>query len=313
MITRPFNNAYVDGNDFIKVSKSERLFEEINYYYKIQDLEQKNLFAEFKGDVSDPYIYGLRLKHYHYKNLYESLIDGIDPNEIFSAITHVLESLHHQDFKQMANSSKGCNNTILIEKTEKEFAIFRKQPNIFLNHFINKNLININGVDCLHFDFIWPIIKNIIKIKFLEFNPTVIHGDLCFANILWDSNNKKCILIDPRGSYQIKGIYGDPDYDFAKLMHSLNGCYEQIIYNHYEFKVNENLITFKFKNDFEFLKNKLINYIDKNKIQKIKLIEGLLFISMSSRHYNNEEHQFIMYCTGLKILNQFIKENQSNF
>ena len=72
MIHRPFNKSIVDGEDFIKISQTERLADEIYYYHYIQQLEVKNLFAEFRGDVSNGVNYALKLKNYNFNNFYEN-------------------------------------------------------------------------------------------------------------------------------------------------------------------------------------------------------------------------------------------------
>jgi hypothetical protein len=64
---------------------------------------------------------------------------------------------------------------------------------------------------------------------------TVMHGDFCFSNILYDSRLQRVHVIDPRG-YVTTGqnsIYGDLRYDVAKLAHSILGKYDQIIAGRY--------------------------------------------------------------------------------
>jgi len=43
---------------------------------------------------------------------------------------------------------------------------------------------------------------------------SIIHGDYCFSNILFDINNQIVRLIDPRGSFGKSGIYGDARYEY---------------------------------------------------------------------------------------------------
>lgn len=59
---------------------------------------------------------------------------------------------------------------------------------------------------------------------------SVMHGDFCFSNILYDSRVRRIKAIDPRGLVGDKPtIYGDLRYDLAKLAHSVVGRYDQII------------------------------------------------------------------------------------
>jgi len=65
--------------------------------------------------------------------------------------------------------------------------------------------------------------------------PSVMHGDFCFSNILYDFRTDRIRLIDPRGMTE-RGefsLYGDLRYDLAKLMHSLCGRYDMIMVGQY--------------------------------------------------------------------------------
>ena len=59
---------------------------------------------------------------------------------------------------------------------------------------------------------------------------SVMHGDFCFSNILYNARVRRIKTIDPRGSAGgAASLYGDPRYDLAKLAHSIVGRYDQII------------------------------------------------------------------------------------
>lgn len=63
----------------------------------------------------------------------------------------------------------------------------------------------------------------------------VMHGDLCFSNLLYDSRLRRVRALDPRGLVgERPGIYGDLRYDLAKLAHSAVGRYDQIIAGRYD-------------------------------------------------------------------------------
>ena len=49
------------------------------------------------------------------------------------------------------------------------------------------------------------------------------HGDLCFSNMFYSKSNQYLKLIDPRGASSEHDLYTDPDYDVAKLSHSIQG------------------------------------------------------------------------------------------
>ncbi|WP_407331656.1 capsular biosynthesis protein [Enterovibrio sp. 27052020O] len=75
---------------------------------------------------------------------------------------------------------------------------------------------------------------------------TVIHGDFCFSNILFDFRTSTIKTIDPRGLTPdgAPSIYGDLRYDIAKLSHSIIGCYDLIIAGHYHLDKDEYNLSF---------------------------------------------------------------------
>lgn len=69
---------------------------------------------------------------------------------------------------------------------------------------------------------------------------TLMHGDFCFSNILYDFRANRIKTIDPRGitpSGDIT-IYGDTQYDLAKLSHSILGMYDWIVAGYHETNVD---------------------------------------------------------------------------
>ncbi len=64
---------------------------------------------------------------------------------------------------------------------------------------------------------------------------TVMHGDFCFSNILYNSRTARIKVIDPRGFVEPARpcCFGDTRYDLAKIAHSILGRYDQIIAGRY--------------------------------------------------------------------------------
>jgi hypothetical protein len=64
---------------------------------------------------------------------------------------------------------------------------------------------------------------------------SVMHGDFCFSNILFNARTRRIRVIDPRGHVEagVPTIYGDSRYDLAKLAHSIVGRYDQIVAGRY--------------------------------------------------------------------------------
>jgi aminoglycoside phosphotransferase len=136
---------------------------------------------------------------------------------------------------------------------------------------------------------------------------TVIHGDLCFSNILYDVSSAVCRLIDPRGSFGTVGIGGDPRYDIAKLWHSVAGGYDFLATDFFDVRWNDNEVTLdvpwraqhrrlrglfkeRFSDDYDF--------------SEISLITGLMMCSLPDLHRESARRQVALYASGLRLVHE---------
>lgn len=145
----------------------------------------------------------------------------------------------------------------------------------------------------------------------------VLHGDLCFSNILFDSRSSRIKLVDPRG-INARGDYvvvGDIRYDLAKLMHSVVGLYDFIIAGAYELNFD------KANHQIEFC-FRVFEHANLNQIQEAMYSSGifwgvatkeilgivvLLFFSMLPLHNDNERRQLALFANALRLYLMFTK------
>ncbi len=168
--------------------------------------------------------------------------------------------------------------------------------------------LNINqkeylGLAQLH-KFILQKCSDLAKNK--DLNSCLIHGDLCFSNILFDVSSGIFRFLDPRGKWG-STEFGDLRYDLAKLRHSISGRYDFIVNdlfsisqseNNFEFKIYDSAIHSQISDLFD-------QYLEKKyDLNEIIFIEGLLFISMIPLHKDNFNRQKAMFCRGIQLLNQ---------
>jgi len=317
-ITRAYNKFDIDAQRGIltKISEESRLKDEIDYYDSIQGRKAAIWFPRFLGGGPvGTNQYSLNLEYYAYKNLGDLMIYNKFDKELWLKIIDRI-TLSLADFGIKDNSiidGSRIQREMYIEKTLKYYyELVGKFPKFrsIANHFT----LSINGKEYMNFDSIWPDIeKEIEKIIAFGYTPSMIHGDMCFSNILFgEAKTGDVILkyVDPRGSFGAKGVYGDPLYDVAKLRHSFEGGYEYIIYDHFNLKEDDNLqeFEFNFRDDNREEISKLFNEDLILGTPVAKLIEGLIFIGMCSRHYDSLDRQTVMYLTGIKILNEALEE-----
>ena len=291
-----------------KTSDDEvKLINEIKWYQNIP-LEFRPLIPNIvECDYSNqPYI---KLEHVGFPTLTELWLYGNIDYEVWKTIIKQLfeivalfkkyqNSVSHEDYKAM-----------YIDKTEQRIenllSTNKKLERLFRNDFVVINHNKYNNWNKLK-EKIYPQIKKL----FDNNDNCLVHGDLCFSNILYDLNGNNCKIIDPRGSWG-STVYGDIKYDIAKLRHSIVGNYDSIM---------NGLYSVEWNNDTEIKINifhpenyqQIVNYFD-NTITKhwdlsdIKLIEGLLFISMLPLHKDNFEKQLALYSVGIQRLNEVIE------
>jgi hypothetical protein len=196
-----------------------------------------------------------------------------------------------------------------IKTSERVVQLIAQDP--LWENLWKQETIKIDGISYKNISECLELLKEQMEALNNATNFQIIHGDYCLSNILYDLNNQIVRLIDPRGSFGVKGIYGDGRYDIAKLRHSIVGLYDYIVGDLFLISNKDNIFEYTL---FEDTKNKhLAEYMDKCIVQnnynlnEIKLIEGLLFLSMIPYHADYKERQLMMYVKSVIILNELIK------
>jgi len=170
----------------------------------------------------------------------------------------------------------------------------------------------VNGVGYKSLEYIVEIlVSQIPKLLYDIDTFQIIHGDLCFSNIMVDGNFTFIKLIDPRGKFGAYNLYGDFRYELAKLLHSIDGRYDFIIDDLFELKYDLQHTTISYtilnsKKSYDLYKIFIKVFQDEigRDLKKIELIEALLFLSMIPLHSESLEHQLLMLGRGIEILDR---------
>lgn len=312
---REFNHITIDKNRGILRKSSDdidKFIGEIKWYIKLPaDVEyvRPRIFS-YSIDYESPYIL---MEYYAYHTIHELFLYGDLTKkqwvDIFRRISFVCN-----DFKRYTvsgNDIKDALKDMYLEKTLLRLDKIKNDKR-FNNFFENKIVINKNTYKSL------SDIQNILIAKIPELlydvdSFNIIHGDLCFSNIMIDRDLSFVKVIDPRGKFGSYDIYGDFRYELAKLFHSVDGKYDFIIKDLFtvnfdiqkpsiEFQISDRKRKFNIYNTFiEVFKED----IGKD-LKKIEFIEALLFLTMIPLHNESFEHQLVMLGTGIEILNRVI-------
>ncbi len=170
----------------------------------------------------------------------------------------------------------------------------------------------INGIEIPSLSQILVELENHISKKDIRF-ATLMHGDPCFSNILYDFKSKSIKVIDPRG-IDLDGnlsIYGDFRYDVGKLSHSVLGLYDFIISGMYEYhETSKYDISLVFHTSEEIIQ--IQNYFKSKKfggfsIEEISVYPIMihLFLSMLPLHNDFPDRQKAMLANALRLYVEF--------
>ena len=188
--------------------------------------------------------------------------------------------------------------------------MMRNEPDF---HSFFENTITINGKEYRslneYLKMLPQLIEKLVVYTFTgQFN--IIHGDLCFANILIEDTYDFIRVIDPRGKFGTFDIYGDGRYELAKLMHTLEGKYDFIIEDMFDIDVIGNTIEYHVHKQIDNITNVFLDVFRESidNIQAVRLIEATLFLSMIPLHSDYKQRQFAMLATGVMLLEQVIRE-----
>ncbi len=318
-ITRAYNSFTFDHKAGIikKYSKEQRLAQEAEYYKNIPPSLSiyfpRLISAGFDDQTSQNF---LELELYPYENLGKLLVGQKLSDQQWQEIAaHIAEILG--EFKKHNLSQKFAEDmsSMYIDKTEREYKNLVEGFPVFRDISQQKTIV-VNGKQYENFEVIWPKIKDKFLTKLLDekLTPSVIHGDFCFSNILAGFlPDGKTILrfVDPRGKFGNLSVYGDPYYDLAKLMHSTDVGYEYFIYDQFQVsKQDDGSFSLYYTNPGKESVNDIFfkELYSKYDPARIKLIEATIYIGMCARHYDSEQRQLVMYLSGVRLLNELLKD-----
>lgn len=308
---REFNHITVDRNRGILRKTSDdhdKFIGEIKWYLKLpSEIEYlRPRIFDYSTSYENPFV---SMEYYSYHTLHEIFLYGdLRHNQwvdIFERIRFACNDFGR--FTMKDENLTDALKSVYLDKTLKRLDKL-KEVRQFSSFFHNN--IYVNGRSYPSLDEICQLLKIEIPKRLFDVDHfRIIHGDLCFANVMIDSNFSFVKLIDPRGKFGKYDIYGDFRYELAKLFHSMDGKYDFIIKDLFTVEFDELLPSINFtiqdrKRDYNIFQ--IFLDVFKNEIgddfKKIEFIEALLFLSMVPLHNENIKHQMVMLGTGIEIL-----------
>ncbi len=287
-------------------TRTEKLSDEYDWYCALPD-ELKVLTPRVLSKQEHGGTFTLVQEYYGYPNMAELYLYGNFDLEIWKVAIQNLMQAHLLLKSHPGQVGPKDAMDIYWAKTSERLAELQGHDGIF-RELLSLQHIVLNGQKLANLPLLTKGIQDKCAYLADSVQGAIIHGDFCLSNILYDVNNQIVRLIDPRGSFGEKGIYGDPRYDMAKLRHSFCGGYDFILADLFSLEIKE---KDKFESDiFGGEQYDEIGRLVDTAITgagyvllDIIFIEALLFLSMIPLHQGKPDRQLMMYLTAIKTLN----------
>lgn len=308
---RAFNEVTIDPvlSTLTKRSRdSEKFINEINYL-RLLPPDLAVLFPRVIGystDWSDPWV---EMEYYGYPTLSEVfLFENVDPGVWYRVFLHLSQIVQTTFGKHTRPISPAAIYEMYVGKTRRRLATMRCAPELaaLVHH---EGEVVINGKAMPNLVLLWNRIERDVQRLADTVRGSIVHGDLCLSNILYDLRSRICKLIDPRGSFGDVGIYGDPRYDVAKLWHSVHGLYDFIVNDLFRVSLAGTHIELSIRGtsahrDIEDRFARVF-FGASFEPREVQLISALLFASMPALHYDNPQRQLAMYARALQLFDEY--------
>lgn len=285
----------------------DKLLQEINYYHRLpKELSvyfPRMLESHLGKEVS------YTIEYYGYKTLSEYLVFYEVPKTVWRQVLLKILAIH-KAFTSRTGGSVESDRAFEFYWGKTQQRLNERDRLSAVLPLLELDEVEINGSVYPGWKAAAGEIRTLLHRVASRCSTSVIHGDLCCSNILYDPRTSLIKFIDPRGEFFEEGCYGDPRYDLAKLLHSFHGGYDFILHEMYQLtRLDEGryelvLLRSDGAREAEHLLFELLEDIDGCDVSDAIAIEAHLFLTMLPLHCDDPKRQAALYLRGLMLLQQ---------
>lgn len=310
---RAFNSLQIDytAGTITKRSKNvEKFIDEINYVSLLPD-SLSQFFPRVLDSSVDPANPYVTMEYYGYPTLAELYVcDHVDKETWSSVFSHLHSVLVDYFGAYERDVSAEAVHEMYVGKLRSRLETMRQSSH--LSELVDSDYVVVNGRKIDNLSVLWEAIDYEMSTIVKNTSGSIVHGDFCFSNILYDVESHVCRFIDPRGSFgNLKpGVEGDLRYDIAKLWHSVSGMYDFITADKFTLRrISDTEVDMTIAAGAKSL---IVSdafadvFFSTWSRKEIDIICGLMLCSIPALHYDHPERQVAMYIRGLQLLNEGI-------
>jgi len=240
-------------------------------------------------------------KIYSVKPLRMEYINGVEPflindqrqqQHYLSLICQAIRTLHEASPPVVADLES--LESAYIRKTRDRLAKV-----LSLIPFVERKKIKINGRACPNPLFRWDELAKTVR-AYYPSKFRFIHGDPTFSNILLAK--ERVVFIDPRGYFGNTALYGDPAYDWAKLLYSVQTNYDQFNRRKFDLRISSEEVTLKIASSgWEHLADQLVRESNCDPLY-LRLILGIIWLSLTTYAWDDYDKICGAFYKGAEVL-----------
>jgi GTP:adenosylcobinamide-phosphate guanylyltransferase len=224
--------------------------------------------------------------------LHETNISLAEKEAVLTLIVSRLKEIHQAFPSFPVQGWKNDYEAILGKSRRRLDSIRSLLPNVEVDYYY------INGRKCINFYKHWTILEE-LACRYYPKNYRFIHGDPTFSNILYDIRKARLCFIDPRGYYGREKLFGDVDYDWAKLYYSISGNYDQFNCGNFDLDMKSGEITLNIRsNGWEDLLSAFFAQVECDRM-KIDFLHAIIWLSLTSYTWNDYDAVCAAFFNGI--------------
>ena len=292
--SRPFNKLSIDGDTVTKESLDAQGDE-------LARLEsQWYAFAKSRGVKDIPVIHStspLKLERIQGRNIHECAdIPMADKRAVLGRIVSALKDLHNLDQRPVDHFSM---HEAYFGKTMTRLAKIRD-----LVPHASDRTIRVNGRECRNIYYYARDLER--KLEALPCDHfSLIHGDCTFSNLML-RNDSTPVMIDPRGYFGFTEIFGDPNYDWAKLYYSVVGNYDRFNLKDFRLTIPANGADVRIgSNGWEALEDDFFALSNTDR-ETIRTIHAIIWLSLTTYAWQDYDSICGAFYNGLYYLEEVL-------
>ncbi|BBF23564.1 NTP transferase domain-containing protein [Sutterella megalosphaeroides] len=289
-VCRPFNEVIFNEDTVTKRGIDDQgrkiAVDEIAWYKHVKNL----------GFEAIPKIHSfepLVMERIRGHNIFEyDCLTMSEKRKIIDGIVNGLKSLHNLEPAHPAVVSDLDDNYIdktfkRLEKVE-DLVPFAREEYIRINDRYYKNIFYDR-------DSLARILRNFYPQEF-----KLIHGDPTFSNMIYDRVNGKVYFIDPRGYFGKTKLYGDVDYDWAKVYYSLVGNYDQFNRKKFAIEIGTKGVELAVRpNNWADMEDYYFDQLDGVSKTKIRALHAVIWLSLTTYAWEDYDSICAAFYNGI--------------